>query len=195
MARQIVVTCKKCGKKLKTDEHFLGRRGRCPGCGSAIKIEDSDEPAGEPVLEPMEESTTEKPTEVTEVPTPSEAGIERTKQSLLTVEKIGDVALVRFMTSRVLDQSNVNQLGQELDELIDKYYLVKMVLNFERIHYMSSAVMGKLVNLKRKIDKERGDLRLACIDPNIMEIFKIMRFNKIFNIYDTEEQAIKGLLR
>jgi anti-sigma B factor antagonist len=187
MAKQIVVSCSKCGKKLKTDEHFLGRRGRCPGCGAAIVIqEDPAAATGE------QAETTEQPRPEQKAPEISE---ERKKPTLLNVEKIGDVALVRFTMSRVLDQSNVNQLGEELDELIEKHYMVKMVLNFERIHYMSSAVMGKLVNLKRKIDKEKGDLRLCNIDDNIMEIFKIMRFNKIFNIFETEEKAVKGLVR
>lgn len=188
MAKPIVVTCTKCGKKLKTDDRFLGRKGRCPGCGSAIKIvEDAVETESSPELVELAEATPS--------PAPSTDQIDRRKSSLLNVEKIGDVALVRFTMSRVLDQSNVNQLGEELDELIDKYYLVRMVVNFERIHYMSSAVMGKLVNLKRKIEKEKGDLRLCGIDDNIWEIFKIMRFDRIFKVFKSEEEAIKGLVK
>ena len=38
MADEIVVVCKECGKKLKTDKKFLGRKGRCPHCGAAIRI-------------------------------------------------------------------------------------------------------------------------------------------------------------
>lgn len=185
MAKQIVVTCKECGRKLKTDERFVGRKGRCPGCGRAIRVTEEELQAAA--------AADSKPEVEAVRPAPEKVG--GRKNALLTVEKIGDVALVRFTMSRVLDQSNVNQLAEELDELIDKYYLVKMVLNFEKIHYMSSAVLGKLINLKRNIEKEKGDLRLCGIDANIKEIFKIMRFDKLFKIYGTEEEAVKGLIR
>ena len=42
------------------------------------------------------------------------------KPSLIMTAQIGDVGVVNFLTSQVLDEMNVQQLGQELNDLVDK---------------------------------------------------------------------------
>ena len=113
----------------------------------------------------------------------------------MVVTKQGDVGVVSFTTSRILDQSNVQQLGEEFDELVEKSRFGKLVVNFETINYMSSTVMGKLVSLNKKVKAAHGYLALCNIGPSISEIFKIMRFDKLFDIYDTEDQAVIALMK
>ena len=115
--------------------------------------------------------------------------------SMLTITTHNDVGVVSFRTSRILDQSNVQQLGDELETLVKKHRLQKVVINFENIHYMSSAVMGKLVSLFKQLNAEGGDLRLCRISDSIYEIFKIMRFDKLFKICDTEDDAVIELMK
>src|SRR5262249_36810200 len=44
----MLVVCPACGGKLNAPEHLLGRMGKCPQCGKAIKITPSQEPAAAP---------------------------------------------------------------------------------------------------------------------------------------------------
>jgi anti-sigma B factor antagonist len=113
---------------------------------------------------------------------------------MLKVTKQDDVGVVTFTTSRILDQSNVQGLGDEFNALLADYKLKKIVLNFSNIGYLSSAVMGKLVNLLKKVQASGGDMRLCNIDSSIFEIFKIMRFDKLFKIRETEDQAVIDLM-
>ena len=177
MADEIVVVCKECGKKLKTDKKFLGRKGRCPHCGAAIRIA----PGGE-----GKEGGAEQVVTFGEVETPEGA--------LLRIRKQDDIGIVDFTTSRILDQSNVQQLGEEFDQLLDEHNLTKIVLDFEKVNYMSSAVMGKLITLHKKVANVGGQLRLCHISDSIFEIFEIMRFDKIFNISKTQEEAVSELM-
>jgi anti-sigma B factor antagonist len=179
MAEEIVVKCSTCGKKLKTDTKYVGHRARCPGCGSIIRISKQQDGATEAVVEQV--------VHLDELPT--------RKDAMLKVVKQNDIGIVSFRTSRILDQSNVQQLGEEFDELIDKFKLTKIVINFHNIHYMSSAVMGKLVSLHKKLKGAGGKLRLCNILPNIYEIFEIMRFNKLFDICATEDEAVIELMK
>lgn len=178
MAEQIIVSCENCGKKLKTDKQFIGRKGRCPSCGSIIRLY-RDEGGG----------ATGKVDSVIK-----SRKIAGEKGSLLEVTMQNDVAVVNFRTSRILDQSNVQQLGDELNDLLSNTEIKKVVLNFKNVHYMSSAVMGKLVSLQKTLDGRNGELRLCHISDSIREIFEIMRFDDLFEICETEDDAVIELM-
>jgi len=179
MADEIVIKCNTCGKKLKTESKYVGHRARCPGCGSVLRISKQRDGGAEGVVEQV--------VQLDELP--------GRKDALLRVTRQNDVGVVGFRTSRILDQSNVQQLGEELDELLDKHRLSKIVINFHNVHYMSSAVMGKLVGLLKKIKGAGGQLKLSNIPPNIYEIFEIMRFNKLFDICETEDEAVIQIMK
>ena len=178
MAKQIVIKCNTCGKTLKTDVSHVGRRNRCPACGAVIRIVKGQD------VQPGH--TKEQVMQYDE--------LETRKGSMLKVTRQNNVGVVTFTTSRILDQSNVQQLGEELDELLDKHKLKKIVLNFGNISYMSSAVMGKLVSLHKKLKAAGGQLKLCNIVASIFEIFQIMRFDRLFEIRESEDQAVIELM-
>jgi len=113
--------------------------------------------------------------------------------SLIMVNMMEGVGTVSFSTSQVLDELNVQQLGKELMDLVEKHYIVKMVINFERIKFLSSAVLGKLISLNKRIAKEKGRLAFCCINDDIMQVFKITRLDKLIPIYETESQAVSAV--
>ena len=59
------------------------------------------------------------------------------KKSLIMASKIGDVTVVSFLTSQVLDEMNVQQLGKEMNDLLENEYANKMVINFSKIKFLS----------------------------------------------------------
>ncbi len=179
MADEIVIKCQNCDKKLVTDSQYIGRKGRCPKCGSVIRLQRTQGGKGTDGSEQQVVAVDE---------------IETKKDSLLRIVKQNDVAVVRFATSRILDQSNVQELGDEFDSLLEEYKLDKIVLNFDNVSYMSSAVMGKLVSLLKKIQSAGGQLKLCNIEESIFEIFEIMRFDRMFDICESEDEAVIELM-
>jgi len=47
-----------------------------------------------------------------------------------------------------------------------------------------------LIMLNKKIADQSGSLKLSDISPQIFEVFKITRLNKLFDIHPTAEQAL-----
>ena len=177
MAEEIVIKCKDCGRKLVMSAQDIGKKGRCPNCGSIIRVQRSD----------ARVDGSEKQVVAVD-------DIETRKDALLRIQKQNDVAIVSFATSRILDQSNVQQLGEEMDALVDEYKLPKIVLDFNGVTYMSSAVMGKLVGLLKKCQASKARLKLCSIEDSIYEIFEIMRFDKMFDIHKTQDDAVLALI-
>jgi anti-sigma B factor antagonist len=65
-----------------------------------------------------------------------------------------------------------------------------MILNFEAVRFMSSAMLGKLVALNKLCKGYKVALKLSNITPEIMQIFKLTALNKVFDIYDDEAAAL-----
>ena len=115
------------------------------------------------------------------------------KGSLIMASQIGDVGVVNFLTSQVLDELNVQQLGQELNDLVDKQYMVKLVVNFGKIKFLSSAVLGKLIALNKKIAAQKGRMAFCGINDDIMQVFKITKLDKLIPVFTDEDDAVRGV--
>jgi len=104
-----------------------------------------------------------------------------------------DVLIVYFQDVRIIDDSRINSLGQELGELINDTSNSLIILNFQNVGFMSSAMIGKLVLFGKKCKEAKVKLRLCTIGENVEEVFKLMRLNKVFDIDKNEETSIKKI--
>jgi anti-sigma B factor antagonist len=58
------------------------------------------------------------------------------------------------------------------------------------VEHLSSAALGVLITLNKQVSDSKGKLKLSDITPQIYEVFKITRLNKLFDIHDTAEKAL-----
>ena len=113
-----------------------------------------------------------------------------TKNSRLTVQQEGDVIKVGFVDRNILEESSIQQIGDEIAQIIDANTAPKLLLNFSNVEHLSSATLGQLITINKKVKEKRGQLRLAHIDPQIYEVFVITKLNKLFVIHDTVDEAV-----
>ena len=86
----------------------------------------------------------------------------------------------------------IDDVGRTLDKLLDKCEHGKMLLNFDGVKFMGSAMLGKLISLNKKCSEYKVKLKLAAIDPQIMQVFKMTRLDKVFDIYPDEGRALSA---
>src|ERR1700719_1097593 len=110
----------------------------------------------------------------------------------LEVEDIGDVTVVSFTDRKILDEQNIQVIGDQLFSLVDELGRKKILLNFGNVEYMSSAALGKLITLNKKVQATGGRLILCNIDTSIYEVFEITKLNKLFNIQKEEQAALQA---
>ena len=108
----------------------------------------------------------------------------------LLCEPQGDVTVVNFVEKKILDELNIKEIGDELMELVEQHKKEKILINFENVEYLSSAALGKLITLNKKMQSRNGQLKLCEIAPSIYEIFKITKLNKFFEIHESEADAL-----
>ena len=110
----------------------------------------------------------------------------------LEVEPIGDVLVVNFVDRKILDEQNIQVIGEQLFSLVDQEGARKLLLNFGNVEYLSSAALGKLITLNKKLQQAGGRLILCNIDPQIHEVFEITKLDKFFNIQKEEQAALQS---
>ncbi len=114
-------------------------------------------------------------------------------QANLSVRQQGAVCIVEFQDRKILEELAINQIGEQLSEIVESAAAPRLLLDFKNVEHLSSAALGMLITLSKQLTERQGKLALANIHPQIFEVFKITRLNKLFNIQDTTEDAIDAL--
>lgn len=103
----------------------------------------------------------------------------------------GKILVVYFTEARILEESTLQEIGRELMDFAARCSSQKLLLNFEGVKFMSSAMLGKLIQLNKKCKEDKIELKLCSIENSLMEVFTLTRMNKVLDIQADEERALK----
>ena len=110
----------------------------------------------------------------------------------LDLEDVGEVTVARFIDKKILDETNIQVIGNLMFALVEDDGCRKVLLDFSNVEYLSSAALGKLIVMDKKVKAAQGQLKMCSVRPDILEVFKITRLDKLFSIFDSREQALEG---
>jgi anti-sigma B factor antagonist len=116
-----------------------------------------------------------------------------TTPSDLAVRTQGAVTVVEFLDRRLIDAAQIERLGEHIHSLVKAATIPKLVLSFEKVEYLSSSALNILISLENAINKKGGQMRLACLDPELQKVFKLMKLNKVMVLCSTMDEAIGSL--
>ncbi|MDD5134510.1 MAG: STAS domain-containing protein [Phycisphaerae bacterium] len=102
-----------------------------------------------------------------------------------------NTTIVTLTDEKLLEDEDIKALEDSVMPLIDG--AVNIVIDFSNVQFLSSAVLGLLIRISKKVNENKGRLKLCCINPKIFEIFKITRLNEIFDIHDDAKKALLSL--
>lgn len=114
----------------------------------------------------------------------------------ISVKYAGNATVVSFTDEKILEEKDINELQESLMSVIESSSSkISLILDFGNVRFLSSAVLGLLIRVSKRIYEQEGQLRLCNINPRIYEIFKITRLTKTFDIYTDVESAAEDLSR
>ena len=111
----------------------------------------------------------------------------------ISVEYAGGATIVAFTDEKILEEKDIQALQESIMSVIEQAEGINLILDFCNVRFLSSAVLGLLIRISKKVYEHDGQLKLCNISPNIYEIFKITRLTKIFDIYQDIESATENL--
>ena len=119
--------------------------------------------------------------------------MERSKPKI-NVQYTNKATIIAFTDEKILEEKDINELQQSILSVVDQGQRINLVLDFSNVRFLSSAVLGLLIRVSKKVYEREGQLKLCCISAKLREIFKITRLNRIFDIYKDLESATESLL-
>lgn len=103
----------------------------------------------------------------------------------ISVEYAENATVITFTDEKILEEKDVQALQESIMSVIESASGgIKLILDFSNVQFLSSAVLGLLIRISKKVYENDGQLKLCSINPKIYKIFKITRLTKIFDIYD-----------
>ena len=101
---------------------------------------------------------------------------------LRCVENDG-VTRIEFVDRNILDEANIQQIGDEILGIIDLQDAPRLLISFTNVDHLSSAALGTLITINNRIKEKSGQLRLTDINPQIYEYIQLesMVFNQIIS--------------
>ena len=108
----------------------------------------------------------------------------------LNVTSHKEIAVVEFTENKILDEMSVSEIERALTALLEAKERPKILLDFSNVDHLTSAALGMLININNRVKQRNGQLRLANIRPQIMEVFMITKLNRLFRILPTRAEAL-----
>ncbi|MHB2147432.1 STAS domain-containing protein [Calditrichota bacterium LG25] len=87
-----------------------------------------------------------------------------------------------------VDQSNSYQLERLFDNIIESG-CYRVIVDFSKVYYMSSAGWGVFVGEIKRFRDRGGDIKLANMNPDIYEVYQMLEFYHILDDYPSVEAA------
>ena len=107
------------------------------------------------------------------------------------LQPIGPVMIVEFRNPSLMDPLVLENTSRRLYALVDEEDRRKVIMDFEKVQYLSSQAIGILLSMKKRIDAlGNGRLVLCGIGPKLAELLKITRLDKIMTIKPTQKEAL-----
>ena len=105
-----------------------------------------------------------------------------------SIKEMGDVSIINL--KGFLDAHTAPTLENNFTELI-KDNKFKIVVNFEELAYISSAGLGVFMAFIENIRDNKGDIKLTNMSDKVFNIFDLLGFPLLYEIYKDEQEAIK----
>lgn len=89
-----------------------------------------------------------------------------------------------------IDVSTSPRIKDVLNEQIDQGHH-NLVINMERVRYIDSTGLVAFISALKRVREKNGKIVLICTNPHILKIFNITGLNNVFDVYQTQDEAMK----
>ena len=109
-----------------------------------------------------------------------------------TVQKIEKFTVIEFRTPSLMDSVQLEEIARSLYRLVDEEDQRRIVMDFEKVTYLSSQAIGIVLQMNKKLSALKNSKLVLCgVGARLMELVKITRLDKILTIKPSQKEAVK----
>ena len=111
-------------------------------------------------------------------------------ESGIVISTVQDVTVAALRVASIQDERTIINLANTLYELIDEKAVNRLIVDFKTVSFLSSQMIGVLVTLHKKCKAVGGQVVIVGLRPNLLNIFRITKLDKILAFAKDENDAI-----
>ncbi|HNY80276.1 MAG: STAS domain-containing protein [Sedimentisphaerales bacterium] len=104
----------------------------------------------------------------------------------ITVDNGQDVVVVTFEERAILEDQQIRKLDRALMPIIRTNPDKRLVLNFAKVKFVSSALLGLLIKVHKRVMEAGGHLQMSNLDGKVRRVFEITQLVSVFDIIASE---------
>jgi anti-anti-sigma factor len=105
--------------------------------------------------------------------------------------KVEKWTVIEFRTANLMDPPTLDSIQSDLVKLVEVEDRRHIVLDFEKVQYVSSQAIGIVIHMHKKLSSlPHSKLVLCSVPAKIMELLKILRLDKLLKIVPTQREAV-----
>lgn len=109
-----------------------------------------------------------------------------------TVQNYEKFTVVEFKVASLMDPAELDRIGTDLYRLIDEEDHRRIILDFEKVQYLSSQAIGIVMAMRKKLSAlKKSELVLCSVNPPLQQLLKITGLDKVLKVKPTQAEAIK----
>jgi len=108
----------------------------------------------------------------------------------MNTQTVGKCSSIIALEGEV-DVYTAPQLKQQIISMLDND-ITKIIVDLTSVDYLDSTALGVLIGGLKRLRERDGSLNLICPNPRIRRIFEITGLDKIFDIYQTQDEAVSA---
>ena len=109
----------------------------------------------------------------------------------IKINKKDDITIVTILFSEISIEEAEEFRATLYKILSDEHK--KFIINMSKCVFLPSVALGVLVRFNAKVVEKSGRMVFCCLSDQVKSLFEITRLDKIFTIYNTEQEAIDSL--
>lgn len=111
--------------------------------------------------------------------------------SSIIKEQMDGVLFAIIDRERLVDDLSLQEVQHEILQILEEKQ-PKLVLDLQRVAFVSSAALGMLVRFRKRRGEQGLSLKLCGLSDAVDETFRITGLNTLFEVYKTQEDALKS---
>ena len=88
-----------------------------------------------------------------------------------------------------VDAHTAPDFAQALQDEVDAGRF-RIIVDCEKLDYMSSAGLGVFMGFVEEVRDNGGDIKICNVIPKVAEVFELLSFDEIFDIFDDLSSAV-----
>ena len=112
--------------------------------------------------------------------------------SAFTVQQVENFTVVEFQIRSLMDPGELEKIGAELYRLIDVEDRRRIILDFEKVQYVSSQAIGIVMAMRKKLNAlKKSRLVLCSVSGPLQQLLKITGLDKMLTVKPSQQEAMK----